>query len=450
MNLFNDHMNSTFKWFIGVIEDCSDPEEIGRVKVRCYGTHPLDATKCSTDDLPWATVMSPTTHANLRGIRSEVHGLAVGSTVVGFFMDGDSAQYPMVMGSIAGKAPTIKPNPDSTYANPAQTESFIPGELDLSILATSKDVDTIHPMVNSMKSSRVTQVNCASVPNLDTVDGTGFPASYFEQPKWNQPEGRNGSTIGDFPNTKTYESGSGHVIEVDDSPENPRLLWYHTDGTYEEYLPGGNRVCKIAGNNYEIVLGNNNILIKGNANITVEGDLRQLVTGNYNLEVYKDYTVKVHGSKKTKISDNDLKEVFGYEATVINADKQLTVNGKVKDVVANGIRQTVSGDYDITVGGLAPAFSVQAGTVPGLGLIQFTSTGQIDSIAQTGIGMKSAVTTIGDPTTITNIVGSNITMFTAGAIGISATGAIGIGAGGTLAVVSTTNINAVAPTINLN
>ena len=27
--------------------------------------------------------------------------------------------------------------------------------------------------------------------------------------------------------------------------------------------------------------------------------------------------------------------MFGYEATVINADKQLTVNGTVKDVVAN-------------------------------------------------------------------------------------------------------------------
>lgn len=437
-----DHMNSSFKWFVGVVENCSDPEEIGRVKVRCYGVHPLDEVKCPTDDLPWATVMSPTTHANLRGLRSEVHGLAVGSTVVGFFLDGESAQSPLVIGSIAGKAPSKPPNPDSSYANPAQTENFIPGELDLGVLATSKDVESIHPMVRSMAASRVTNVNCASIPNLDKVDGTGFPDQYFEQPKWSQPEGRNGSTIGDFPNTRTYESSAGHVIEVDDSPENARLLWYHGDGTYQEFLPGGNRVAKVVGNNYEVVFGSNNILIKGNANLTVEGDLRQLVVGNYNLEVYKDYTVKVHGSKKTKISGNDLKEVFGYEAIVINADKQLTVNGKVRDVVAGGIKQTVSSDYDITVGGLAPVYSVQAGTLPGLGLIQFTSTGQIDSIATTGIGIKSAITTIGDPTTITNIVGSAIGITTAGAIGIGAGLAIAIGAGG--------SITAAAPAINLN
>ncbi len=440
--MFNDHISSSFKWFIGVIENCNDPEEIGRVKVRCYGIHPHEQTKCPTEDLPWATVMSPTSHANLRGLRSEIHGLAVGTTVVGFFLDGDSAQHPLVIGSIAGKAPSRKPNPDSSYANSAQTENFIAGELDLGVLATSKDVETIHPMVRNMAASRVTQVNTASIPKLDKVDGTGFPDQYFEQPKWDQPEGRNGSTIGDFPNTRTYESTAGHVIEVDDSPENSRLLWYHADGTYQEFLPSGNRVSKVVGNNYEIVLGNNNILIKGNANITVEGDLRQLVTGNYNLEVYKDYNVKVHGSKKTKISDNDLKEVFGYEATLINADKQLTVNGKIKDVAAGGIRQTVSSDYDITVGGLAPSFSVQAGTLPGLGLIQFTSTGQIDSIATTGIGIKAAITTIGDPTTITNIVGSTI--------GITTVGAIGIGAGLAIAVAAGGAITAVAPAINLN
>lgn len=440
--MFNDHMNSTFKWFVGVVEDCSDPEEIGRVKVRCYGVHPSDTTLCSTADLPWATVMSPTSHANLRGLRSEVHGLLVGSTVVGFFMDGDSSQYPLVIGSIAGRAPMSRPNPDSSYSNASQTENFIPGELDLSILATSKDVSRTHPMVSDMAASRVTRVNCASMPKLDSVDGIGFADVAYEQPKWDQPEGRNGSTIGDFPFTKTYESEAGHVIEVDDSPENTRLLWYHADGTYEEYLPGGNRVCKVVGNNYEIVLGNNNILIKGNANITVEGDLRQLVTGNYHLEVYKDYTVKVHGDKKTKISGNDLKEVFGYEATVINADKQLTVNGRIKDVAAGGIRQTVSGDYDITVGGLAPSFSVQAGTIPGLGLIQFTSTGTIDSIATTGIGIKAAVTTIGDVTTPTNIVGS--------VISITSPGAVGVGAGGTIALVAAGNIIAAGTAINLN
>jgi hypothetical protein len=440
--MFNDHMNSTFKWFVGIVEDRDDPDELGRVKCRCFGVHPSDKTKCTTDDLPWATVMSSTANANVRGVRSTVHGLVVGSVVVGFFMDGDSAQYPLVMGTIPGRAPEKKPNPDKTYNTDAQVWNFTSKEPDINKLSTSVDVDAVHPMVKQMAASKVSLVNCASAPDLSKVDGTQRAASYFSTPKWTQPDGRGGSERGEFPWTKSEETDYGHVLEVDDSRDNPRLLWYHGDGTYEEYLSGGHRVCKVVGNNYEVTFGSNNILVRGNANFTVEGDCRHLVTGSYHVEVLGDYTEKIHGSKKVKITGNDLSEVNGYQAVMIGADKQLTVNGKIKDIAANGIRQTISGDYSITVGGLAPAFDLSVGTLPGLGLIQMKSTGQLDLIASLGAGIKGATTTLGDPATVTNIVGS--------VIGVSTVGALGVGVGGAIVLAAGASISQVAPAITLN
>lgn len=91
-----------FVWFTGVVEDILDDTNLGRVKVRCFGYHTDDKKIIKTDDLPWATVMGPTTSAGVQGIGSN-HRLLPGSWVVGFFRDGPSAQDPLIMGSIASQ-----------------------------------------------------------------------------------------------------------------------------------------------------------------------------------------------------------------------------------------------------------------------------------------------------------------------------------------------------------
>lgn len=87
--------------FIGTVEDCNDPKRAGRVKVRCVGWHPYEKEGddgLATEDLPWARVSAPTTHAQ-QGRVGGKHGLLTGSWVFGFFLDGDDAQDPMVIGS---------------------------------------------------------------------------------------------------------------------------------------------------------------------------------------------------------------------------------------------------------------------------------------------------------------------------------------------------------------
>lgn len=94
--------------FIGVVEDVNDPKKSGRVKVRCVGWHPKEKEAgdekgddaLSTDDLPWARVGMPVTHAQQSRIGGK-HGLLPGCWVFGFFLDGTDAQDPFILSTFS-------------------------------------------------------------------------------------------------------------------------------------------------------------------------------------------------------------------------------------------------------------------------------------------------------------------------------------------------------------
>ena len=128
-----------FYWWIGEVEDNEDPLQIGRVKCRVlnYYTTPKGgtATELKTEDLPWATVLQPTDQAGSWGLGKSSGWLQPGAIVMGFFMDGQDAQMPLVMGvmrsHIGYKKKTKKfifssqEYPDGVSPNPA---TLPPGE----------------------------------------------------------------------------------------------------------------------------------------------------------------------------------------------------------------------------------------------------------------------------------------------------------------------------------
>ena len=95
-------MGKQFIWFFGVIEDVNDPIHIGRVRVRCFGWQTDIVIDLPHEDLPWAQVMMPVTSASFSGIGSSATGLVTGANVIGFFMDGESADMPMILGTYPG------------------------------------------------------------------------------------------------------------------------------------------------------------------------------------------------------------------------------------------------------------------------------------------------------------------------------------------------------------
>ena len=92
----DDFIGQKFYWFSGEVLDINDTKKWNRVKVKCHGYHPEDIKK---EDLPWATVMMPTTSAGTPNVGAN-HHLEEDSWVIGFFRDGASAQDPVVIGSI--------------------------------------------------------------------------------------------------------------------------------------------------------------------------------------------------------------------------------------------------------------------------------------------------------------------------------------------------------------
>ena len=100
MNLYSQSDSS---WWVGVVENRNDPERLGRCKVRIFGYHTENISDMPTDDLPWAIPMTPITSASSSGVGTSPVGPLEGTWVIGFFLDGEDKQQPLMVGTIAGK-----------------------------------------------------------------------------------------------------------------------------------------------------------------------------------------------------------------------------------------------------------------------------------------------------------------------------------------------------------
>jgi hypothetical protein len=85
-----------FIWWNGVIEDIKYPLELGRCRVRIFGWHTDNKELIPTEDLPWALPVLPSNNSDDFGTPRE------GAYVTGFFADGESGQFPMMLGVLPG------------------------------------------------------------------------------------------------------------------------------------------------------------------------------------------------------------------------------------------------------------------------------------------------------------------------------------------------------------
>jgi hypothetical protein len=94
-----------FLWWIGQVAPESaqkkqlDKEAWGnRRKVRIMGYHPSNEQDLSNDDLPWAQVLLSATDGSGAGNYATSIKISPGDSVFGFFIDGDNAQLPVIIG----------------------------------------------------------------------------------------------------------------------------------------------------------------------------------------------------------------------------------------------------------------------------------------------------------------------------------------------------------------
>jgi len=109
-----------FRWWVGQVapENAQGKQTNGRgwgnrVKVRILGYHPDDDVELTNEQLPYAHVLLSPESGSGRGNKGRPIRILPGDNVFGFFMDGDDAQQPVIMG---------------VFANTKQASSIMNGE----------------------------------------------------------------------------------------------------------------------------------------------------------------------------------------------------------------------------------------------------------------------------------------------------------------------------------
>ena len=118
----------SFRWWIGQIAPIeshkSQVEGEGwgnRHKVRILGYHPFSKEDLPDEDLPWASVLLPPTGGSGGANYFRSDRIRPGDVVIGFFLDGDNAQIPVIFGlygrtdDVSQDAPTVGFEPFTGY-----------------------------------------------------------------------------------------------------------------------------------------------------------------------------------------------------------------------------------------------------------------------------------------------------------------------------------------------
>lgn len=406
-----------FFWFIGVVEDRNDPMKLGRVRVRVLGIHTDDKTQIKTEDLPWAFPMMPLTSASMNGIGDTPLGVVEGSWVVGFFRDGDNCQEPIIMGTIGG-VPQLKADKSKGFNDPQGNypkPDFLK-EQDTNRLARNEEIE--NTIVQQKKDG---QLKNKKIYALDDTRN------------WSEPDPAYNAK---YPYNKVYESESGHVIEIDDTPKvgqdgkvntvgHERIHVYHRKGTFIEMQPDGSKVTKVVGNNHEIIVKDNNVFIQGECAVYIQSDSSIVCNGNMKAEVGKNLNVQVKEGEATVEAQYAGVIANSVDICASDGDLSLTASSKV-NIVGNEMVNVTS----------TKAISVQAPqvSISGKGSTSLTTEGPL-KINSTGP---------------MEIVGNSVVdLHSKGVLNIAAQGLLNISSNALIDITSKASVLVKAPTIKL-
>lgn len=317
-------MYGDFVWWVGVVEDRKDPEKLNRARVRVFGYHSQNTSDIATEDLPWATVMMPTTSAGISGIHESPHGLVEGAWVLGFFRDGPDAQDPVIIGTLASQF-AEKPQEGRGFRDPSGTypKADYIGVPDVNVHARGDSSEVV-----SNKISTVT---------LDVPTATGGT--------WSEPET---PYAPEYPYNHVVETESGHITELDDTTGAERIHEYHRSGTFREVYPDGTVVTRIVGNEYSIVAGDDFVNVKGNVKLTIDGDAETYIKKNWNITVDKDVNWIIKGNM-TELVEGTVTETYQKsQTTTVSGDLTESINGNQSTNIGGTLTMSAGGVVTVT------------------------------------------------------------------------------------------------------
>ena len=366
---------SEFKHFVGVVEDRFDPEKLGRLRVRCLGIHTSDKNKIGTADLPWASVLLPTTSAGISGLGQSPSFIVEGAWVWGYFRDGNGLMQEMVIvGTLPGRPAELGKTASGFYDPNSRLDengeptgvSVYPKEFaepDTNRLAVN-DLEKEHSSLTARKAARL-----ENIPTAD-FDEVGSNIAASDTDNWSQPAITYNAV---YPYNHVFESESGHIREYDDSftiDENGirtnhyRIYEQHASGTSYEIDTAGNRIDLNMASYFNITQSDNKHYIKGNSDVTIDGRHKVFInksgiadnnydiqvgpnanvniqvdngnlnvvtkTGQFNFDVGSDMNINVGGNYNLNVQGSETKTVEG--TTTHNTTGSTTIRGSTIDL----------------------------------------------------------------------------------------------------------------------
>ena len=333
-----------FIWFVGVVENNSDPKKAGRVQVRAVGHHTQDKTKISTADLPWASPMLSCNDAGISGLGNTPGFLPLGTHVMGYFRDGTDRQEPVILGVLPGipqEGATADKNLgfyDPTGVHPRFTQ-----EPDVNRLArndadeNNKNLEhtslAIRKFVQEFGNTNIATAGHTSVANADATSQPSIATDV-----WSQPTITYNTT---YPFNHVYESESGHIREYDDTPGAERIHERHRSGTSYEIDADGNKTDLVTSHYYNIVNGDSKNLVRMSKDETIDGHYKLLI--NAEQKANQSFTIQVGSG-----SDINLQMNQGNLNVICNGNMNTMVIGNKNETIVGNYKRIVGGTTEIT------------------------------------------------------------------------------------------------------
>jgi hypothetical protein len=255
-----------FSWFMGRVVELDPTEDpkhkryLGRVKVRVLHEQTGELGKIkktygiTDDDLLWAWPLSSIQSASLSyrkiveleeyqtpfwidAVGTSPTGIAVGTYVFGFYLDGQEANIPVIFSTYHKNSMYPEPPTDEATGEMLQIrppEGPIYDYMDISALAKGWHEDLQrelnHPLGQEYPIATEPGVGGQMLPkHKSSANPDGYkkglmnlvwePASDYDT---------------EYPYNLVHTTKSGHAIEIDDTPGHERMHLWHRSGSYEE------------------------------------------------------------------------------------------------------------------------------------------------------------------------------------------------------------------------
>jgi len=191
-----------------------------------------------------------------------------------------------------------------------------------------------------------------------------------------------------YPYNHVHLSESGHLTEIDDTPDNERLHRYHRTGTYEEIGSLGQRIVKVVNENYHMGLNDDHTSIKGSKYLNITNTLDIVSMGGYFHDSGGSPIKMSAGSFSMKLpGSNQFFSVNPDGGIVIDAGsapitmkgsslKKTFTDAAQTDTIKGGYTQKVGGIHSMEVGSSSIATKGSAGITAG-GSFNVLATGNI-------------------------------------------------------------------------